>query len=316
MMQTKPEVHVIFGTGPLGQSVMRELVRRGARVRMVNRSGKAPAGAPPTVEFTAADLYQAEQVRQVTRDASIVYQCAQPEYTEWPEKFPPLIESIIGGMSDGPARLVVGDNLYMYGTVDGPIHEDLPYTNTGRKGPVRARIAEMLLTAHQNGRVRVTIGRGSDFFGPGVTGSVVGETVFGALAKGKAANVMGNIDLLHTYTFINDFGRALVELGQHDEALGQVWHVPNAAPVTTRQFVSVVAAALGTQPRMMVAGRLMMRMLGLFIPEVREMIELEYEVLKPYVVDDSKYKQAFGDHSTPLPEAIRQTAEWYREHIT
>ncbi len=76
----------------------------------------------------------------------------------------------------------------------------------------------------------------------------------------------------------------------------------------------MAAAALGTRPRMMVAGRLMMRVLGLFIPEVREMIELEYEVLKPYVVDDRKYKQAFGDHSTPLPEAIRRTAAWYQGH--
>ena len=313
-MQTKPEFHVILGTGPLGQSVMRELVRRSARVRMVNRSGKAAVGAPPAIEFAAADLYQAEQVRQVTRDASIVYQCAQPEYTEWPEKFPPLIESILAGL-DESTRLGAGDNLYMYGAVDGPIHEDLPYTNTGRKGPTRARIAEMLLAAHRSGRVPVTIGRGSDFFGPGVTGSVVGETVFGALARGKAANVMGNIDLPHTYTFIDDFGRALVELGRRDEAFGQAWHVPNAAPVTTRQFVSMAAAALGTQPRMVVAGRLMMRVLGLFIPELREMVELEYEVLKPYVVDDRKYKRVFGDHSTPLPEAIRRTAAWYRDHL-
>jgi nucleoside-diphosphate-sugar epimerase len=294
---------------------MRELLRRGVCVRMVNRSGKALAGAPPEVELVAADLYQPDEVRRVTRDAPVVYQCAQPNYTEWPEKFPPLVESILAGM-DGSTRLVIGDNLYMYGAVDGLIHEDLPNTRTGRKGPVRAHIAEMLLAAHRAGKTLVTIGRGSDFFGPGVTDSVVGETVFGSLVKGKAANVMGNIDLPHTYTFIDDFGQALVELGQHDEALGRVWHVPNAAPVTTRQFVAMAAAALGTQPRMMVAGRLMMRVLGLFIPEVREMIELEYEVLKPYVVDDRKYKQIFGDHSTPLPEAICKTAEWYRDHIT
>ena len=36
------ELHVVFGTGAVGMSVMDELVRRGPRrVRMVNRSGRA-----------------------------------------------------------------------------------------------------------------------------------------------------------------------------------------------------------------------------------------------------------------------------------
>ncbi len=158
----------------------------------------------------------------------------------------------------------------------------------------------------------MTIGRASDFFGPAVFGSFVGETVFGALANGKAANVMGNIDLPHTFSFIDDFGKALVILGDHEEALGQTWHIPNAPTITTRQFVLMAAEALSVKPKMMVAGALLMRAIGLFVPAVHEMIELEYEVMKPYVVDDSKYKKAFGDHSTPLKEAIRQTADWYK----
>ncbi len=43
MLSKTPERHVIFGTRPLGLSVMRELVARGKHVRMVNRSGKANA---------------------------------------------------------------------------------------------------------------------------------------------------------------------------------------------------------------------------------------------------------------------------------
>jgi nucleoside-diphosphate-sugar epimerase len=306
------ENHVIFGSGPLGQAVMRELLKRGACVQMVNRSGKAPDGVPSTVEIVVADLYQPESVRKAAQGAAVVYQCAQPEYTQWPEKFPPLMASIIEGLSGSGMKLVMGDNLYMYGDVDGPIHEGLPYQYKTRKGSTRAKIAEMLMEAHRSGRLCVTIGRGSDFFGPGVTSSFAGETIFGALAKGKAANLMGNIDLPHTFTFIDDFGKALVVLGEHDEALGQAWHVPNSPTVTPRAFVTMAAEAFGVQPKMMVAGSLMMRLIGLFVPEIKEMIELEYEVVKPYIVEDSKYKKAFGDHSTSLKEAIRQTAEWYR----
>ena len=35
---TNNELHVIFGTGPVGLAVMDELVTRGKRVRVVNRS--------------------------------------------------------------------------------------------------------------------------------------------------------------------------------------------------------------------------------------------------------------------------------------
>jgi nucleoside-diphosphate-sugar epimerase len=305
-------MHVIFGTGPLGQAVMRELVRRNQPVKMVNRSGKRPADLPTSVLIKAADLYDAKSVAEVSRGAAVVYQCAQPEYTRWPQMFPALMQSISTGLSGSDTILVMGDNLYMYGFVGGPIHEGLAYNAKGPKGLTRARIAENLLQAHNSGKLHVTIGRASDFFGPQVLASFAGETVFGALVKGKAANVMGNIDLPHTLSFIDDFGKALVVLGTHEEALGQVWHIPNSSTITMRQFIHMAAAALGVQPKMMVAGPLMMRAIGLFVPALREMIELEYEVTKPYVVDDSKYKRAFGDHSTPLKEAIQRTADWYK----
>lgn len=318
-MNERMEIHVVLGSGPLGQSVARELIKRGKCVRMVNRSGKVPEGMPATIESIAADLYRPEEVRRVSQGAAVVYQCAQPAYTRWAEDFPRLQNSIVAGLAtcgnsaDERPKLVAGDNLYMYGPVDGNIHEALPYAAKTRKGSVRARMAEALLEAHRQGKLRVTIGRGSDFFGPGVHGSVAGDTIFGALARGKAANVLGSPDLPHTYTFIDDFGKALVILGEREEALGQPWHVPNAETVTTRQFVGMAAEAFGKQPKMMAASGLVLRALGLFIPEIREMIELEYEVVKPYVVDDSKFKQAFGDTSTPLREAVRQTAEWFQK---
>lgn len=304
---------VILGSGQLGQAIARELARRGTPARMVNSRGQTPPGLPQGIQVLAADLYQPDEVRRVTQDAALVYHTVQPPYAQWVEKFPPLHASIIEGLTGSSARLVMGDNLYMYGPVDGLIHEGLPYAATTRKGSVRARMAEALLTAHAQNKIRVTIGRGSDFFGPGVTSSIVGESLFGPLAKGKAANVLGNPDLPHTYTFINDFGKALVILGEHEEAFGQVWHVPNAETINTRQFVTLAAEAFGVQPKMMVAGPLLMRVASLFVPEVREMIELEYEVTKPYVVDDRKFKNAFGDCSTPLKESIALTAAYYKQ---
>jgi len=312
-MANNSKQHVIFGTGPLGMAVMRALAAKGATVRMVNRSGKA--NVPPNVSVVAADAYNLDSARQACQGATVVYQCAAPPYPEWLEKFPPLQTNILEAAAHVGAKLVIGDNLYMYGDVsDRPLIEDLPYAATTRKGRMRAEIAEAALAAHRVGKVKVAVGRGSDFFGPGVLNSAMGERALLPALQGKAASLVGNIDMPHTYTFINDFGRALVTLGEREEALGQVWHVPNVETLTTRQFMMMVFEEIGKPPRMRGMSRLMMRIGGLFISDAREAVEMMYQFEKPFVVESSKFERTFGEHATPLREAIRQTIEWYREH--
>jgi nucleoside-diphosphate-sugar epimerase len=53
--------------------------------------------------------------------------------------------------------------------------------------------------------------------------------------------------------------------------------------------------------------------LGLFNPAIRETIEMLYEFEERFVVDDSRFERAFGEHATPLREAIKRTVRWYRE---
>ena len=220
------ELHVVYGAGPLGRSVMEELVRRGKSVRAVSRSGQM-AKAPQGVELAAGDLYDAAAVRRLTEGAAVAYQCAQPHYWEWPQKFPPLQAAIIEGLAGTNTRLVIGENTYMYGDTDGkPLTEDLPYAATTRKGKVRAALSEAALAAHRAGKVQVTMGRGSDFFGPWAVDSGFGDRVFYPALVGKGASFGGKLDLPHTATYIGDFGAALVILGERDEALGQAWHVP------------------------------------------------------------------------------------------
>jgi nucleoside-diphosphate-sugar epimerase len=316
IMSDNKKLHVIFGTGPLGQSVMRELLTRpNVRIRMVNRSGKAE-GVPSSVEVIASDAYDVAKVREVTQGAEVVYQCSQPGYTEWVEKFPPLQKAILEGTAASGAKFIMGDNLYMYGYVNGAIHENLPYNATGHKGRTRAIMAETVLNAHAQGKIRAAIGRGSDFYGRGVLGSAVGETVFARLLQGKAAQFIGNVDLPHTYTYIDDFGKALVILGEHDEALGKAWHVPNAPTITTRQFVEIVAAEIGTPAKIQTMPKLMFNVITLFQPYLREIKEMLYEFENPYIVDHSQFVQAFGNHATPHQEAIRATVAWYREHLS
>lgn len=312
-MSIQQEIHVIFGSGPLGQSVMRELLQRGKKVRIVSRHPNEKL--PPQVESVCGDLYNPEIAEMVSKGADIIYQCAQPAYTKWVDEFPQLMKSVLQAATINRAKLILGDNLYMYGEVNGKIHEGLPDKTHTQKGKVRAEIAAMALEAHNSGKVRVAIGRGSDFFGPLVLDSTMGERVFIPALNGKTASVMGSLDLPHTYTYINDFGKGLVTLGEHDEAFGQIWHVPNPETLTQREFVQRISNEIGSPIRVKGMGKLMLQFGGLFIPEARESIEMLYEFEKPFIVDDSKFRRAFGFQPTPLDQAICETISWYREYL-
>ena len=308
---TNQELHVIFGTGPVGAATAKALLKRGHQVRLINRSGQA--SAPQGAEVIAADALNPVQAEEAVRGARVVYGCAQPAYTRWPEDFPPLQRVILSAAAEAGAKLVLADNLYMYGEVDGPIHENLPYAAKTRKGKVRAAMAKEALEAHKQGKLRVATGRASDFYGPFVKESALGDRVFEPLLGGKAAGLAGDIDRPHSYTFIGDFGEALAVLGERDEADGEAWHVPNAPTRSTREVVTRAFELAGKPPKMSAMGRLMMRLGGIFIPGARETVEMMYAYEKPYVVDDGKFKRAFGNISTPLEEGLEQTLAWYKQ---
>ena len=240
----------------------------------------------------------------MTAGAHAVYQCAQPEYHEWAEKFPRLQQAILDGAAANGARLVVADNLYMYGDPKGqPIHEALPMRPNTRKGAVRAQMAQAVMDAHAAGRLRVAVVRGSDFFGP-EDGATSAHNFPAALA-GKPIDLMGRIDMPHTFTYTPDFGRALAWAGMNARALGEVWHVPSAPAITQRQFADALALALGRPVKTRVSGRLMLSLIGLFNPTLREMPEMLYEWDAPYILDDTKMRAASGLQHTPLGQRLQ-----------
>ena len=306
---------VVFGTGQLGLAVMDALAGSGTNVTIVNRSGTIGEPLPDGVELLRADLSDPASVESAARGADVVFFCANPPYTDWPEKFLPLTQSVIEGVGRAGANLVFGDNLYMYGPTGGaPLREDLPYAAAGAKGRARAQVANLLLDAHNAGQVRVAIGRASDFFGPRVTGSALGERVFGHALSGKTVDVLGNIDLPHTYTYIRDFATALITVAASPEAYGQAWHIPNAETMSTRQWLDLIGEQVGHPLKTRSAGKMMITVLGLFNAEIREMKEMAYEFTQPFVVDDSKYRQAFGAEATAPGVAIKETLDWYRQN--
>ena len=128
------------------------------------------------------------------------------------------------------------------------------------------------------------------------------------------AQVLGDPDAPHTYTFIDDFAAGLVTLAEREEALGQVWHVPSAETISTRQFIEMVFREVGTPMRLQAPPKLAITLLAIVNPFMRAAKETLYQSERPFVMDHSKYARTFGSSPTPHRQAITETLEWFRQH--
>jgi nucleoside-diphosphate-sugar epimerase len=306
------QLHVVFGAGQVGRTLGAQLVGRGLAVRVVSRT--RPSELADGIEWRAADVTVPGAAFAAASDAVVVYQCLNAPYTDWQERFPPLQRGVVDAAERAGALLVSLENLYGYGpTAGAPMTEDLPLAATTIKGRTRALMTHELLAAADAGRIRVAIGRASDFFGAGATESSLGERVFANAVAGKKADFVGNPDLPHTYSYVPDVAAGLATLGTDQRAVGGVWHLPGPETVTTRKLLDLVAKELGHPVGIRALPKLAVRALGLFNPTIRELVEMAYEFDAPFVLDTSKYESTFGSAGTPLAAAVTATVAWYQQ---
>jgi nucleoside-diphosphate-sugar epimerase len=309
-------LHVVLGKGPVGSALARELHDRGADVRVLSRSGGAPAGgALAGVDHRAVEASDPAALATASAGAEVIYNCANPAYTRWVQDWPPVAAALLVAAERTGAVLVTVSNLYGYGEVDGPLTEDLPLAAVGTKGQVRARMWEQALAAHRAGRVRVTEARASDFVGPGVVdGGQLGRRVVPRVLAGRGVRVLGDPDAPHSWTYVPDVARTLARLGGDAAAWGRAWHVPSPAPLSQREAVVALCRAAGVDP--VPVGRLLpgplLPLVGLAVPQVRELREVLHQFRRPFVLDSSAATAAFGLTATPADEVFAATVAWWR----
>lgn len=292
--------------------VAERLLAKGMRVRMIRRGDARQSG----VEIVSANVHDPSAAADAMRGASVVYHCANPRYHRWPEELVPLATGIVHGAARAGARLVALDNLYMYGVpADGVLRTDGPIAPRSKKGVLRARAAEEMLGAHARGDLPVAIVRASDFVGPHVHNSLFGDRFWQRLFANKAVEAWGDPDQLHTYSYSLDVADALVTIGAaSDDAFGRVWHAPALPAETTRAWVERFARAASRTPRLTTLSPTLLRLIGLFLPEAKEIPEMMYQWETPYVLDDSELRARFGASPTPMPEVIDATIAWAERH--
>ncbi|MFJ8145674.1 NAD-dependent epimerase/dehydratase family protein [Streptomyces sp. NPDC096048] len=305
--------HTVLGSGPAGTGLARELVRRGHRVRLVDRKAAGPA--IEGVERFAADVSTADGARAAVGDAAVVYHCVNVDYHLQTEVMPRVQAAVLAAVEASGARLVVLDTLYPYGETGGAVMtEDSPWQATSRKGRMRAELDERYLAAHRAGRARVALGRSADFVGPGVLNSSLGAAVFpGALTGGEVLG-FGDIDLPHSYTDIRDVAAGLATLGERPEGDGRVWHLPTAPAVSTREIHMMIERRVGRPLNVTVLAE--PRPVGPFDERfMAEYAEMFYQHTEPQIVDSTAFERFFGVAPKQLADTVEATVTWYEEWL-
>jgi nucleoside-diphosphate-sugar epimerase len=312
---TDSQLHVIFGAGQVGRPLAEQLLAAGHRVRIAKRS---PTRGPAGAEVVTGDAADRAFCATAARDAAVVYHCMNPPYFArvWAEQVPRYLDNLIAAAGRAAARLVVLDNVYALGRPDGrPLDEDRPLNPCSRKGEVRARAVERLFDAHRRGEVRATAGWASDFYGPGGTQSHLGDQFWPGVLAGKTGRVVVRPDAVHTYHYIPDVAAALLALGTAGgDVEGRPWMLPCEPAGTLRDLVGRFSAQLARPIRLTTMPPLAMRLLGAFVPILRELAEMSYQWDEPFVVDDRRFRERFAVRPADPDEAARATVAWASAH--
>lgn len=304
--------HLIVGAGEVGSAVAGLLAEAGRDVVVVTRSGSGPRH--PQVRRVSADAASVDALLAAESHAVVIYNCVNPVYTRWLTDWPPMAQAFLAYAERTGAVLSTVSNLYPYGPVTVPMTEDLPLAATGAKAAVRAGMWRDAKAAHDAGRIRATEVRGSDYVCRGAQ-SMLGDRVVPRVLAGKGVQLLGDVDQPHSWTAPVDVARLAITAAADPQGWGHAWHVPSNPPRSQREAVNDIADAAGV-PHVKVSSvpPVVLSLMGLFQPMLKELKETDYQRERPYLLDDSRARAAFGLEPTPWDEVLSALVAAYRSN--
>lgn len=297
---------IIGSNGAIGTELAKALTEFTTDIRLVSRNPKKVNAAD---QLFPADITNYNELEGAVINSDIVYVTLgfPYSYKVWKEKWPKFIKDLIRVCKKENCKLVFFDNMYMYDKnyLNG-ITENTLINPPSKKGKIRAEIAKMIMDEVESGTLKALIARSADFYGPSIeNNSILTETVFKPLSKGRKANWLGSDSHKHSFTYTIDAGKATALLGNTDASYRQVWHLPTASnPLTGKQWIEKIAAKLKVKPKYQVAPKFLVRIIGLFIPVMRESVEMMYQYDRDYIFDSSKFENEFNFTPTPYEQGI------------
>ena len=308
----------LFGAaGAIGQSIAAALRAQGQAYRVVGRSHASleqAFGADPLAELCPWNPDDPASIAAAARGIDPLVYLVGVNYWQF-ELHPRLMQATLdGAIAAGVKRIVLIGTVYPYGrTGSKPVREDQPRRPHPFKGKMRKAQEDVLLEAHRAGRIEATVLRLADFYGPGVVASLLHGAATAAV-HGGAADMIGPIDTAHEFVFVPDVGPVVCRLLAEPRAYGKVWHLAGAGVTSQRAMLEEMQRQSGTTIKTRIAGKFLLRLVGLFKPFMRELVEMHYLFTDPVLLDDTALQQLIGPlHKTPYAEGVRRTLAALRD---
>ena len=286
----------IFGAGgSIGHSIAAELNRRGIPFRAVGRNRERLAREYPKADCVSADLSNAEAAEWAASGIdTIFYTVGVSRYQDFPIH-PVLMRTTVDAAAKAAVeRVVVVSSVYSYGAPQTPkVAETHPREPRTRKGGLRKQQEDIAIDAHNSGRLRALVVHLPDFYGPRAELSMANE-ILKSIRAGKRAPWLGSVDLPHEFIYVPDAGAPLLDLAARDDSYGRHWNLGGPGTITGREFITRMAEAAGHKPKLYQVTKNMLRVMGLFNPLMRELVELHYLGETPVILDDWKLNQHLG----------------------
>ena len=285
-------------------------------IRLVSRN---PKKINETDQLFPADLTDREQIFKAIEGSEIVYLTIGLEYATkiWQQLWPPLMQNVIDASIANKAKLVFFDNVYAIGgDFVRHITEDSPISPTSKKGEIRAQIDLMLLEVMKTGKINAIIARAPDFYGGNIDKSMLMTVIYKNFLNGKKAQWLFNSKVKHSYIYVPDAGKATALLGNTPDAYNQVWNLPtDRKSMTAGQWIQLFAKEMGKSNQYQLIPAWMVRLLGIFIPFMKELYEMRYQFDRDFFFDSTKFENYFKYKPTPYSEGVKEILKGNRENV-
>ena len=302
----------LFGAaGVIGQSIAAALSAQGRPYRVVGRTEAALRESfvhDPLAEITTWNPDLPASVEAAASGIETLIYMVGVNYWQF-ELHPRLMrKTLAGAVAAGVRQIVLIGTVYPYGRPQGtPVREDHPREPHTFKGRMRKAQEDLLMQEAAAAGIKATVLRLPDFYGPGVSASLIHGAAVAAV-RGGTADMVGPIDPPHEFVFVPDVGPVVVKLMDTPAAYGRIWNLAGAGITSQRLLVQEMERQTGRKLKLRIAGKTMLRLIGLFKPFMREMVEMNYLLTDPLIMDDTALHHLLGPiHKTPYPEGVRLT---------
>lgn len=300
---------ILGAGGAIGVELAKALPNYTKQIRLVSRN---PEKVNDTDQLMSADLLNPDDVNKAVEGSDVVYLTVGLEYdiNVWQKQWPVVMRNVIDACVAHSAKLVFFDNVYMYASENlNAMIESHEIKPVSKKGKVRAHIIRILWDSVEKEELEALIARSADFYGPLMKkqSSFLVEGVVKPLHQDKKANWLGSDQYKHSFTYTPDAGKATALLGNTPDAYGETWHLPTAPnPPAGKEWVELIAAELDKEPKYRVASKTIVKIMGFFMPLMRESVEMLYQYDRDYVFDSSKFEKRFNIKPTSYAEGVKE----------